>query len=115
MFRFLAVPVACLALTGLSLSGLAPTGLAVAQDRPGPVALATPDSVRPDTALDSLALRHPEPQAAQTTSALRSPADLPRDVLTGDGLPKEALRSSARPWCAQERRVGTGAGFCLIN
>ncbi|MDP4005537.1 hypothetical protein [Methylobacterium sp. NEAU K] len=102
MLRFLAAA-ACLALAGP----------AAAQDRPGqaglnPPALAQPVAASPGaeaatpepgsrSVLDSLALRHPEPEAAQTTSALKSPAEAPR------------------PRCAQERRVGTGAGFCLIN
>ncbi|SFM03282.1 hypothetical protein [Methylobacterium pseudosasicola] len=103
MFRFLAAPIACLVLTGA----------AAAQERTDgsrPVAASSvanaqlPDQ-EPRLLLDSLALRHPEPEAAQTTSALRIPAD----------LPKEALRAAPRPWCAQDRRVGTGAGFCLIN
>ena len=103
MFRFLAAPVACLALAGS----------AAAQDRTDsaqPVAaMPGPEAQLPEPAprilLDSLALRHPEPEAAQTTASLKSPAD----------LPKEALRPTPKPWCAQERRVGTGAGFCLIN
>ena len=103
MFRFLAAPVACLALAGI----------AAAQDRTESVqpvaAIPGPEAQRSDPApripLDSLALRHPEPGAARTTASLKSPADLPR----------EALRPVPKPWCAQERRVGTGAGFCLIN
>ncbi|MCJ2057236.1 hypothetical protein MKL09_11795 [Methylobacterium sp. J-048] len=96
MFRFLAAPIACLVLTGA----------AAAQDRPdGAPSVAASLGAEPRIRLDSLALRHPEPEAAQTTASLKSPAD----------LPKEALRAAPRPWCAQERRVGTGAGFCLIN
>lgn len=98
MFRFLAAPIACLILTGAAAAQERADGLR-------PVAASPSPEAEPRLLLDSLALRHPEPEAAQTTSALKIPAD----------LPKEALRAAPRPWCAQDRRVGTGAGFCLIN
>lgn len=98
MFRFLAAPIACLILTGAAAAQERTDGLRPVAASPGPEA-------EPRLLLDNLALRHPEPEAAQTTSALKIPAD----------LPKEALRAAPRPWCAQDRRVGTGAGFCLIN
>ena len=107
MFRFLAAPVACLALAG---AAAAQDQAVVAGAMPMPASPA-PEVRLPDPGarLDSLALRHPEPEAAQTTASLKSPADLPREALG------PAPRAAPRPWCAQERRVGTGAGFCLIN
>ncbi|MBN6824687.1 hypothetical protein JRF84_34590, partial [Methylobacterium organophilum] len=45
-------------------------------------------------------LRGTAADPAQTTASLRAPA-------TGSG--------ASKPWCAQERRVGTGQGFCLVN
>ena len=104
MFRFLAASTVCLALAGPALAQDLPSPL----PGPTPPELARPVAVGPGAQarlpeplsghrLDSLALRPPEPEAAQTTSALKSPPDAPK------------------PWCAQERRVGTGVGFCLIN
>ncbi|MGH1573695.1 hypothetical protein ACRAWG_27410 [Methylobacterium sp. P31] len=102
MLRFLATSAACLALCAA----------AAAQDRSGPATITPPDlgqpvAARPDTpppspesgggALGSLALRSAEPDATQTVA----------DLKPSSGAPK--------PWCAQERRVGTGAGFCLVN
>lgn len=124
MIRFLAAPAACLVLCGA----------AAAQDMPGLATLSPPDQVqpvaaspalpapdravapgsRPEAGPDQAALR-PEPgraplgsltlrgtaaDPAQTTASLRAPA-------TGSG--------ASKPWCAQERRVGTGQGFCLVN
>lgn len=105
MFRFLAVPVACLALAGAAAAQEQAVAAGATAASPAPEAR-LPD---PGARLDSLALRHPEPEAAQTTASLKSPADLPREALG------PTPRPAPRPWCAQERRVGTGAGFCLIN
>lgn len=109
MPRFLAAPAVCLALCGA----------AAAQDMPALATLNAPDPLQPvsvpaapaqaagDSAgsggpdagpakLGSLALRGVEAATARTAD-LKSPS------------------GAARPWCAQERRVGTGAGFCLVN
>ncbi|MGT2478529.1 hypothetical protein ACU4GR_05765 [Methylobacterium oryzae CBMB20] len=119
MIRFLAAPAACLVLCGA----------AAAQDMPSLATLSPPDTVqaaagpalpapdgaaapgaRPEAGPDQAALR-PEPgrtplggltlrstaDTAQTTASLKAPA------------------TASKPWCAQERRVGTGQGFCLVN
>ncbi|MGU3543467.1 hypothetical protein [Methylobacterium sp. A52T] len=107
MIRFLAASAACLVLCGA----------AAAQDMPGLATLSPPDPVQPVAAspalpapdgviapgrvpLGSLPLRGTAADPAQTTASLKVPA-------TGPG--------ASKPWCAQERRIGTGQGFCLVN
>lgn len=102
MLRFLATPAACLALCAA----------AAAQDGPGLATVSPPDLGQPVAAspntpqrspeqgggpLGSFTLRSAEPGAAQTVADLNPPTGV------------------SKPWCAQERRVGTGAGFCLVN
>ncbi|WP_345820749.1 hypothetical protein ABC766_01300 [Methylobacterium fujisawaense] len=114
MIRFLAASAACLVLCGA----------AAAQDMPGLATLHPPDPAQPvaasapvpmpdggvapglrlgsvpdpvPTPPGSLALRSTAADAAQTTASLKAPSATPK------------------PWCAQERRVGTGLGFCLVN
>ncbi|MGE8131094.1 hypothetical protein ACQKQD_29350 [Methylobacterium sp. NPDC080182] len=124
MIRFLAASAACLVLCGA----------AAAQDMPGLATLSPPDPVQPLGAspalpapdgavapgsraeagpdpvalrpapgrvpVGSLTLRGTAADPAQTTASLKVPA-------TGPG--------ASKPWCAQERRIGTGQGFCLVN
>ena len=105
MRKGLAVPAACLVLCGA----------AAAQDMPGLATLSPPDRAlsAPEAAprsrglegdpdgsradLGSPALRGTDPGPARIVAALKVPSGGPR------------------PWCNQERRVGTGTGFCLIN
>jgi hypothetical protein len=89
MLRFLAAPAACLALCGA----------AAAQDMPGLATLSPPDLAQPDAgraSVASLTLRGADASPARTADLKSSPGPV-------------------KPWCAQERRVGTGAGFCLVN
>jgi hypothetical protein len=99
MLRFLAAAATCLSLSAA----------AAAQDMPGLATLSPPDLAQPPAAEPGAAPHNPEirpgtltlrgtgPVAGQSVAELRTPTGTPR------------------PWCAQERRVGTGAGFCLIN
>jgi hypothetical protein len=118
MLRFLVVPAACLSLCGAAsaqdMPGLAtlsppdpsapaavgaagPDGAAAA--RPGGDADRTAAGTEPGRApLGSLALRSAEPDPTRTTASLKPPPAAPN-----------------KPWCAQDRRVGTGSGFCLVN
>ncbi|AIQ89689.1 MULTISPECIES: hypothetical protein [Methylobacterium] len=121
MIRFLAASAACLVLCGAAAAQDMP-GLAtlhppdpaqpVAASAPVPMpdggvapglrlgSVPDPDAARPDpvpTPPGSLALRSTAADAAQTTASLKAPSATPK------------------PWCAQERRVGTGLGFCLVN
>jgi hypothetical protein len=106
MLRFLAAPAACLALCGA----------ATAQDMPGLATLSSPDlaqSTLTPALTPGLASGPASPEAGRASVAsltLRGgdpgPARI-ADLKTPPG--------PAKPWCAQERRVGTGAGFCLVN
>ena len=102
MLRFLAAPAACLALCGAAtaqdmpqLATLSPPDLAQPAPTPGvasgPV---SPDAGRASVA--SLTLRGADPGPARIADLKTSPGPV-------------------KPWCAQERRVGTGAGFCVVN
>jgi hypothetical protein len=103
MLKFLSASAACLILCGA----------AAAQDMPGLATLSPPD------------LTQPGPGPSEPASAVGRPdGPLAGTRGTASGAPSGAGRSvadlktatsSSRPWCAQERRVGTGAGFCLIN
>ena len=75
--------------------------LASTHAAPGARPEAGPDqaALRPEpgrTPLGGLTLRSTA-DTAQTTASLKAPA------------------TASKPWCAQERRVGTGQGFCLVN
>ena len=102
MLRFLAAPAACLALCGA----------ATAQDMPGLATLSPPDLAQ-STLTPGVASGPASPEAGRASVAsltLRggdpNPARI-ADLKTPPG--------PVKPWCAQERRVGTGAGFCLVN
>lgn len=102
MLRFLAAPAACLALCGAAaaqdmpgLATLSPPDLAQPAPAPGlPSGPASPDAGRAGVA--SLTLRGADPGPARTADLKTSPGPV-------------------KPWCSQDRRVGTGAGFCLVN
>ncbi|MCJ2050512.1 hypothetical protein [Methylobacterium sp. J-070] len=96
MLRFLAAPAACLILCGT----------AAAQDMPGLATLSPPDLAQPATAGE-----------AATGSAPRGAHDVRADLgsLALRGAEPKSPPGAPRPWCAQDRRVGTGTGFCLIN
>jgi hypothetical protein len=113
MLKVLALPAACLILCGT----------AIAQDRPGLAPLNPPDRAQP------VPVNEPEQTSSTVPSGavgVRGPdgerAEVARPALRGSD-PAAARTVAAlkgpsggpRPWCAQERRVGTGAGFCLIN
>jgi len=121
MLKVLTLPAACLILSGT----------AAAQDMPGPATLNPPDRAQPVSVN--------EPERTASTSVDTSASTAPGDTAGPRGLDRDraeiaspALRGSdpgatrtvaalkapsggPRPWCAQERRVGTGMGFCLIN
>lgn len=82
------VPAACLALTGAAAAGVGPRPAALPVEV-GPVLVREAPG---GTAPRGLWLRGVEPE---TTGAVPAP--------------------SAQPPCPPGRRVGTGAGFCLIN
>lgn len=99
MLRFLAAAAACLTVSAAAaqdmpgLATLSPPDLAVQPTAPGPGTPPRNPEIRPE----HLSLRGTEPGAGRTVAEFKAPAGPPR------------------PWCAQDRRVGTGAGFCLIN
>ncbi len=99
MLRFLAAPAACLILCGT----------AAAQDMPGLATLSPPDLAQPRdggrSGRPGMPRRAVRTMSARISAARRGHAR--RRTETPPGAP--------RPWCAQERRVGTGTGFCLIN
>lgn len=109
MPRFLAAPAVCLALCGA----------AAAQDMPALATLNAPDPPQPvsvpaapaQAAGDSAGSGGPDAGPAKLGSlALRGV-----EVATARTADLKSPSGAARPWCAQERRVGTGAGFCLVN
>ena len=102
MRKVLAVPAACLILCGAAaaqdmpgLATLSPLDRAPEAASRSPGLDGDPDSSRAD--LGSAAPRGTDPGPARVVAALKVPSGGPR------------------PWCNQERRVGTGTGFCLIN
>lgn len=109
MLRFLAALAVCLTLCGG----------AAAQDMPALATLNAPDPLQPVPAPAEPA------QAAGDSAGPGGPDDGPaklgslalRGVEAGTARTADLKSPSgaARPWCAQERRVGTGAGFCLVN
>ncbi|MEL6064795.1 MULTISPECIES: hypothetical protein [unclassified Methylobacterium] len=119
MLRFLTAPAACLILCGA----------AAAQDMPGLATLGPPDLAQPSDRIPELKVetgpvetRPPEgdPSVSRVlTTSERPPADrAPRGAEAGASQAVADLKtapSPARPWCAQERRIGTGLGFCMIN
>ena len=125
MLKVLAVPAACLVLCGA----------AAAQDMPGLATLSPPDLARPITVDEPERAASIPDSTTTSTQASIQPGETadPRGLdesraETGNpavrGADPGATRAvaalrppsgGARPWCAQERRVGTGAGFCLIN
>ncbi|WP_457108607.1 hypothetical protein [Methylobacterium sp. P5_C11] len=119
MIRFLAAPAACLVLCGA----------AAAQDMPGLATLSPPEAAQPVTA-SPIAPDGTVPPGLRLGAVPDQAAIRPEPARTPPGGP--ALRSAAsdatqttaslkapsaapKPWCAQERRVGTGLGFCLVN
>lgn len=112
MIRFLATPAACLILCCA----------AAAQDMPALATLGPPDLVRPTGRMPAPPTEtdHPErdPSVVRVPGAGEGPSGGPalRGADAGTGRAVADLKGvPARPWCSQERRVGTGAGFCLIN
>ena len=113
MRKGLAVPVACLVLCGA----------AAAQDMPGLATLSPPDRARAVSALEPERPPEAAPKAAPLSrdpdggradpgsAALRGTDPGPARVVAALKVPS----GEPRPWCTQERRVGTGTGFCLIN
>ncbi|MCJ2135275.1 hypothetical protein MKK69_14640 [Methylobacterium sp. J-026] len=111
MLRFLAAPAACLILCGA----------AAAQDMPGLATLAPPDLMQPSLVAPERGADAGRPDAGPAVPVGARAGQSPLGVRAARGDPggKQALADlksgPARPWCAQDRRVGTGAGFCLIN
>ncbi|MCJ2085113.1 hypothetical protein MKK88_03780 [Methylobacterium sp. E-005] len=114
MLRFLMAPAACLILCGA----------AAAQDMPGLATLAPPNLAQPGDRVPESKVEtgHAEgdPSMSHALTIGERPAGGPalRGVESGASQAVADLKSvpsPARPWCAQERRVGTGAGFCMIN
>lgn len=114
MLRFLTAPAACLILCGA----------AAAQDMPGLATLGPPDLVQPSDRVREPGAEgaHPEgdPSVSRVLTTSEKPAGdrAPRGAESGASQAVADLKtapSPARPWCAQERRIGTGAGFCMIN
>lgn len=100
MLKFLMAPAACLILCGG----------AAAQDMPGLATLAPPDLIRPGSGASD-----PGSAAVGRPDGL---APAPHDTDVGIRRAIADLKTApgpSRPWCAQDRRVGTGVGFCLIN
>lgn len=56
------------------------------------------------------ALRPAPSQAAATTGSLAGP---PPSPAVDQPMPPKLAQT--KPWCEPERRIGAGAGFCLIN
>lgn len=127
MLRFLAVPATCLVLCvtaaaqDLHAQDLAALAIPSPPDRPQPVPARGPERVA-----SADGRRDPGGAAAAIPSDPSSPedgrADLGSLALRGAGRsPSRTLADlktpaeASKPWCAQERRVGTGTGFCLIN
>ncbi|MCJ2022475.1 MULTISPECIES: hypothetical protein [unclassified Methylobacterium] len=122
MLRFLTAPAACLILCGA----------AAAQDMPGLASLGPPDLGQLSDRVPELKVEtgHPEadpPVAHVLGTSERPPGDgAPRGAEPGRSQAVADLKSApgsapgpapgpAKPWCAQERRIGTGAGFCMMN
>lgn len=117
MLKVLAVPAACLVLCGA----------AAAQDMPGLATLSPPELAQPVMANEPE--RAARPSAGTVPGVTVGPrgldggrAETGNPALRGvdPGAPRavaalKAPSGEPRPWCAQARRVGTGAGFCLIN
>lgn len=99
MLKFLSASAACLILCGA----------AAAQDMPGLATLSPPDLTQPGagTSEPASAVGRPVGDLSGTRGAPSGPGRAVADLKTAPG--------PSRPWCAQERRVGTGTGFCLIN
>jgi len=96
MLKFLSASAACLILCG---------GVA-AQDMPSLATLSPPDLTQPGTG------------PSEPASATRGDQSGTRGTSPGANRAVADLKTApgpSRPWCSQERRVGTGAGFCLIN
>ncbi|MCJ2061299.1 hypothetical protein MKK63_01010 [Methylobacterium sp. J-088] len=114
MLRFLTAPAACLILCGA----------AAAQDLPGLASLGPPDlgqlSERvPERKVETGPLEGDPSVSHVLGTSERPPGDLaPRGAEPGKSQAVADLKSApgpAKPWCAQERRIGTGAGFCMVN
>jgi hypothetical protein len=112
MLRFLAAPAACLILCGA----------AVAQDMPGLATLAPPDLAQPSSRMSEPKVETDHPEGDPSVSRVLGTGEQPSGSLVPRGAEAGAGRSvadlkpmPARPWCTQERRIGTGAGFCMIN
>jgi hypothetical protein len=101
MLRFLMVPAACLALSGA----------AAAQDMPELATLSPPDQAAGAAAgsLPAPGLRRTG-QASVASLTLRGADAGPAPAVDAKNPP-----GPAKPWCAEARRIGTGAGFCMIN
>ncbi|MCJ2073296.1 hypothetical protein MKK75_31680 [Methylobacterium sp. J-030] len=114
MLRFLTAPAAYLILCGA----------AAAQDMPGLATLGPPDLVQPSERVPEpkVDTDHPQgdPSVLRVLGTGEQPSGglAPRGAESGAGQAVANLKtapSPARPWCVQERRIGTGAGFCMIN
>lgn len=114
MLRFLTAPAACLILCGA----------AAAQDMPGLATLAPPDLAQPsdrapELKVDTGPIETRAPEGDPSVSRVLATGERPpRGAEAGAGQAVADLKAApgpARPWCAQERRIGTGAGFCMIN
>ncbi|SDN67272.1 hypothetical protein SAMN05216360_11089 [Methylobacterium phyllostachyos] len=99
MLKFLSASAACLILCGG----------AAAQDMPGLATLSPPDLTQQGTGTSEPASATGRP-AGDLSGTRETPSGANRAVADLKVAP-----GSSRPWCGQERRVGTGAGFCLIN
>jgi hypothetical protein len=116
MLRFLAAPAACLILCGA----------AAAQDMPSLATLGPPDLGQLSDRVPDLKVETGHPAGDPSVSRVlgtseRPPGDTtPRGADPGASQAVADLKTApapgpAKPWCAQERRIGTGAGFCMIN
>ena len=101
MLKVLSASAACLILCGA----------AAAQDMPGLATLSPPDLTQPGPGTS-------EPASAAAAVQISPGGAPPRRADPGASRAVADLKSApspSRPVCAQDRRVGTGAGFCLIN
>jgi hypothetical protein len=116
MLRFLAVPATCLALCGTAAAqdlpplDLPPLATLPPPGQPQPVPGRGP-ARGPDRVASAEGRLAPEARADLGSPGLRGVDRGPSRTLAELKNPAEGQK----PWCAQERRVGTGTGFCLIN
>lgn len=116
MIRSLAASAACLVLCGAAAAQDMPGLATLSPSDPGQPVAASPAGPAPDggpapglrlgTGPDQTAFR-PAPGRSPLGSTAADPAQTTASL--------KAPSAASKPWCAQERRVGTGQGFCLVN